>query len=67
MNTKKTKKKLVFNKTTIATLETRRMKDIYGGIDPSIVISMCLRCPPWWTDFCSNTCPEECIYTYDCM
>jgi len=66
MNTKKTKKKLVLNKTTIATLENTKMQEVYAGIDPTIVISMCKVCPPWWTDFCSDTCEDCGIQTLIC-
>jgi len=65
MNTKKTRKKLALNKITISTLETRRMKEVYGGIDTNI-ISGCLRCPPWWTDFCSDSCDGCGIETVIC-
>jgi hypothetical protein len=64
MNTKKTKKKLALNKITISTLETTRMKEVLGGIDT--IISGCLRCPPWWTDFCSDTCENCGIQTIIC-
>ena len=56
MNTKKTKKKLMLNKSTIASLNKALMKEVYGGIDPTVVISMCLRCPPDRTFLCTVNC-----------
>lgn len=45
-------KKLTLNKTTVAQLNEKELNSAKGGIDPTVVISMCLVCPPWWTDFC---------------
>jgi natural product precursor len=66
MNTKKTRKKLVLNKSTVASLENTNMKVVYGGIDPTVIVSMCLRCPPDWTLLCSDTCKNCGIQTVIC-
>ena len=52
MKTKKLNKKLKLNKNIISSLENKEMKAVQGGLDPTVVISMCKVCPPWWTDFC---------------
>jgi hypothetical protein len=57
MKPKKLNKKLTFNKSTIANLNSKELKNAYGGMTPTCKI---WECSYSFCNTCVKTCPRTC-------